>query len=63
MHTRLVDGLDGYAALLDRYVDSGPAGFATFQNPRQGPVCSELKWTQAIRRVAQRRHLRYVKPH
>jgi hypothetical protein len=50
MHARLVHGADGYAALLDRYADSGADGLATFeQHLTDGSSgASEIEWERAF---------------
>jgi hypothetical protein len=60
MHVRMIDGLYGHAALLDRYADSGAAGLATYkEHLGSGSGASELKWTQAFNELIARGYVTY----
>jgi hypothetical protein len=59
-HLRMIDGLYGHAALLDRYADSGAAGFATYEeHSRSGGSVSESKWTDAFNELIRRGYVTY----
>ena len=59
MHRRLIDGLKGHAALLNRQADSGAAGLATHNDPSLGSGVSEMKWTQAFNDLIARGYVTY----
>ena len=59
MHRRMIDGLRGHAALLDRQADSGAAGLAIHDDPSLGSGVSELKWTQAFNNLIARGYVTY----
>jgi hypothetical protein len=60
MHGRMIDGLNGHAALLDRHADRGAAGLATFeQHLTSGSGASEIKWTQAFNELIARGYVTY----
>ena len=59
MHRRMIDGLYGHAALLDRQADSGAAGLATHNDLSLGSGVSEMKWTQAFNELIARGYVTY----